>query len=92
MTKLLATEKEFLRVHQKELAEQHPGQFLLIKGEKVHGAFQTFEQGVSEATRLFGAGPCLVRSVEQPEDPPLLDVPALSLGIPLSTRPGDAGS
>ncbi len=87
MTKLLATEKQFLRVHQKELAEQHPGQFLLIKGEKVHGAFQTYEEGVSAAARLFGAGPCLVRSVLQPEDSPPLYVPALALGIPMSIRP-----
>ncbi len=92
MTTLLVTERKFLRAQCKELAKQYPGKYLLIKGETVHGAFPTYEQGVSEAARLFGAGPCLVRSVEQPDDPPPLDVPALSLGIPLSTRPSDAGS
>ena len=94
MTDLLSTEKAFLRAHHKKLAKQYPGQFLLIKGETVHGAFPTYEQGVSEAARLFGAGPCLVRSVQQPEDPPPLNAnaPALSLGIPLSIRANNAGS
>ncbi len=78
----LAKEKAFLQQNQAALAEQHPGKYLLIKGERVYGAFETYDQGVSAGVREFGAGPFLVRSVLQPEDPEAPSIPALSVGVP----------
>ena len=83
MTDLLAKEKTYLKENQAELAAQHPGKYLLIKGDKTHGAFETYEQGVSAGVKLFGAGPFLVRSVLHPEDLEAPSIPALSVGVPL---------
>ena len=81
MTDPLATEKTYLRKNLDELASAHPGKFLLIKGDQVHGAFETYEQGVVEGAKRFGAGPFLVRSVLQPDDPEPLNIPTLTTGI-----------
>ena len=53
----LAKEKVFLKQNQATLAEQYPGKYLLIKGEQVYGAFETYEQGVNAGVQQFGAGP-----------------------------------
>lgn len=90
MTDILATEKEYLRANHKALAAQYPGQFVVVKGAAVHGAFPTYEQGVTEAAKMFGVGPCLVRSVHHPEDPPPVYIPTLALGIPMSSRSAPA--
>ncbi len=78
----LAREKAFLKHNQAGLAERHPGRYLLIKDDEVHGAFETYEQGVSAGVRRFGAGPFLVRSVLHPDDAAAPDIPALSIGVP----------
>ena len=79
----LASEKEFLRAHLDELAAAHPGKYLVIQGEKVYAACETYDQGVSEGLRLLaGKGPFLVRSVLHPEDAEAPRIPALALGIP----------
>ena len=77
----LATEKTYLRTHLDRLASAHPGKFLLIKGDQVHGAFETYKQGVIEGAKQFGAGPFLVRSVLQPDDPEPLNILTLTTGI-----------
>lgn len=83
MADVLETEKSFLVSHQKELAEEHPGKFLLLKGNQVFGAFETYEQGVIEGTTKFGAGPFLVRSVNATSDADAPSIPALSVGMRL---------
>ena len=82
MTDPLTREKKFLKENQKELADQFPGKYLLIKGEKVVGGFETYEQGISEGVKIFGAGPFLVRSVLKPDDAESPSIPALSVGVP----------
>ena len=83
MTDILATEKAYLTANQITLAAQYPGKFLLIKDDAVHGAFETYEQGVKKGVELFGAGPFLVRSVVAVHDPDPPNIPALSIGISL---------
>ena len=83
----LAAEKAYLKEHRKELSEKYPGKYLLIKGQAVHGGFETYEQGVTAGARMFGAGPFLVRSVLRPEDPDAPSIPALSIGAPFVVRP-----
>ncbi|MYH02116.1 MAG: hypothetical protein F4142_05990 [Nitrospira sp. SB0675_bin_23] len=83
MTDPLQQEKNYLQSHQEELAKQYPGKYLLIKGEIVRGAFETYEEGITEGAKMFGAGPFLVRSVLQPNDADAPSIPALSVGVPL---------
>ena len=87
MTDILATEKAFLKANQATLAAEHPGKFLLIKGKTVHGAYQTYDEGVIEGTKLFAVGPFLVRSVTSVDDADAPSIPALSVGIPLVVNP-----
>ena len=83
---VLAREKAFLRAHQTELAEKYPGKYLVIQGETVHGAYETYDEGVTEGVALLGSGPFLVRSVLQSDDE-IVNVPALSVGVPLVVNP-----
>ena len=78
----LAKEKSYLRNHQAELAEKYPGRYLVIQGETVYGAYETYDEGVTQGVARLGAGPFLVRSVLEPEDKPI-EIPALSIGVPL---------
>ena len=79
---LLQTETIYLQEHQEELIEKYRERpYLVIKGEKVYGAYETYKQAVHEAAKDCGKGPCLVRSVYHPEDPEPVDIPALRLGI-----------
>ena len=80
---LLIREKTYLRKHQAELARKYPGrQYVVIQGETVYGAYETYDQGVIEGIKLLGAGPFLVRSWLHPEDPEPVNIPVISLGIP----------
>lgn len=82
MEDLLKVEKAYLKANLAELQKKYPGKYLLIKGEKVHGAFETFKEGVEAGHRLPDMGRCfLVRSVLEPDDPEPLKIPALTLGL-----------
>ena len=87
MTDPLATEKAFLRENREKFASLHPGKFLLIKGEHLYGAFDTYDQGVRKGAAQFNIGPFLVRSVVQAGDLDAPTIPALSLGVPLVANP-----
>ena len=82
MEDVLAKEKAYMREHQEELAEKHPGKYLVIQGETVHGAYETYDEAVNEGVAQLGVGPFLVRSVYQLEDE-VFRVPTLSVGVPL---------
>ncbi|MDE0204550.1 MAG: hypothetical protein OXP66_00765 [Candidatus Tectomicrobia bacterium] len=80
--KILATEKAYLLENLEKLAAEYPGKYLVIQGESVYGAFETYDEGVQQGVALLGSGPFLVRSVLNPDDE-TLTVPALSVGVPL---------
>ena len=82
MEDVLAKEKAYLRDHHAELVEKYPDKYLVIQGEIVHGAYQTYDEAVNEGVAQLGAGPFLVRSVNQLEDE-VFEVPTLSVGVPL---------
>ena len=85
MSDLLATEKQYLNENLERLRKLHPGKYVLIHDEEVLGAFETYDAGVDYGVNNVREKPFLVRSVMKPEDQ-AADVPALSLGIPLSCR------
>ncbi len=86
MAEVLKTERTFLRDNLHELRDQYPGNYLLIKGEKVYGYYETRDQGVEVGISLFGRGPFLVGSVSDPEPDPVV-VPALIAGVPFGGSP-----
>ncbi len=78
---LLATEKSFLIEHQEELAKTYPGKYLVIRGEEVVAACDSYEQGVLAGKELCGEGPFLVRSVHRADEEETLTIPVLALGL-----------
>jgi hypothetical protein len=50
-----------------ELKKHHSGKFVVIHGDDVIGAFDTFENAASDAVLKFGRGPYLIRQVDAPE-------------------------
>ena len=85
VTNLLAVEKAFLERHRESFVTKYPGRYLLIRGEKLHGDFDSREAAVNRGVKLFGVGPFLVRS---PNEAPLrLVAPALTTGVPLVVNP-----
>ena len=78
----VAIERAFWQERRETLAKGRAGKFLLIKGEAVHGVYDTYDSAVDAGIQLFGRGPFWVCSVDQPEPDPLV-VPVLALGVPL---------
>ena len=86
---LLLKERTYLKEHQAELIEKYRDrEYLLIKGEKVYGAYETYKEAVHDGVKRCGRGPFLVRSVYHPEDPEPVSIPALSLGLLFGVGPG----
>ena len=79
---LLSTETTYYQEHREDLERQYPNRFVLIHGDRIHGAYDTKEMAIDAGYRLFGEGPYLVRKVG--EDMPVIFNPALSLGVPLA--------
>ena len=46
------------------LRKHHEGKFVVIKGENLHGAYDTFDAAAAEAERAYGRGPYLIREVK----------------------------
>ena len=82
----VAVEKAFWSEHHAELSEGRAGKFLLIKGEGVHGVYETYDAAVDGGIALFGRGPFWVCDVNKPEPDPLV-IPVLALGVPLVADP-----
>lgn len=85
MTDILAREKQHLHENLEKLRREHPGKYVLIQGNQVIGAFETYDEGVDYGVNTVRGKPFLVRNVMKPEDQAAV-VPALSFGIPLSCR------
>ena len=79
----LATEKAYLKAHLEDLTREFPEKYLLLKGKKAFGSFETYDQGVEAGIRMFGRGPFLVRSTAAPDDGEAPSIPALAVGVPL---------
>ena len=79
---LLSEETTYYRERREDLERQHPNRFVLIHGDRIHGAYDTKEMAIDAGYMLFGEDPYLVRKVG--EDMPVISNPALSLGVPLA--------
>lgn len=84
--KILDVENKYFSAHADEFTKKYPGQFLLIKGEVLHGHYSTLNLAIEEGVTKFGAGPFLVRNTEE-TNPMTLSAPALAVGVPLVADP-----
>ena len=77
----LGAEKAFFTSQREMLARRYPGHYLLIKNEKVIGAYPTFDEAVDAGVEKFDSGPFLVQSADEPLDETPANIPALALGM-----------
>jgi len=75
----LQTEIETYALRESELTKEHLGKFVVIKGEKVMGFFDSIDDALTEGTRQFGLESYLVRRVGDPTQK--IEILALSLGL-----------
>ena len=83
-TRGLDVEIAFFDQHREEFVRKYPARYLLIKGNKLHGDFDTLDAAIIEGVRRFGAGPFLARRAG--EGPLTLSVPARILGVSLAAN------
>ncbi|MCK9209955.1 MAG: DUF5678 domain-containing protein [Ignavibacteriaceae bacterium] len=57
----LSIEFKFYLSHQKELVEKYKGKFLVIKGEKVVGDYDSFENALDHSQKNFELGTFLIQ-------------------------------
>jgi hypothetical protein len=76
---VLETELAYFEEHRAELRSSHPAKFVLIKGDKLLGAYATFEAAYEDGLRQIGNQAMLIRHVDD-EGEFVHSVPALSYG------------
>ena len=78
----LETEISAYEAKREELERHHKGKFVIFHGDEFVGAFDDFNAAASEAIRLFGHGPYLIRQVGVTPEPISASLAAkLGLGI-----------
>ena len=77
----LAEELAYWKANWPEFAKLHPGKHLLIKGSEVIGVFDNHRDAAIVAVKRFGVGPVLVRSIDEPDGGPLIEIPVLGSGV-----------
>jgi hypothetical protein len=63
----LELEMSTYQAHQLELLPQNEGRFVVIKGQEIAGAYDTYEDALQAAYDRYGLGPFLVKRVERSE-------------------------
>jgi hypothetical protein len=76
---ILVEERGFYQENRAALLQQHQGKFVLIKGRKLLGVFDSPDLAYAEGLKLLGNVPMLVIQV-LPEQP-VARFPALQLGL-----------
>jgi hypothetical protein len=72
-------EREFYAAHEAEWASAHLGRFVVVKGERLLGAFESMEQALAAGAASFGSDSFLVRKLGEMQEE--VNIPALSLGL-----------
>ncbi len=76
---VLDRELAFFERQRGELLEHHRGQFAVIKGEHLLGAYTTFEEAFGAGVHELGNQPFLVKMVEEGDG--IVQYPALAVGM-----------
>jgi hypothetical protein len=76
---VLEQERAFYTAHEAEWMAAHPSRFVVVKGERLLGAFDSIEEALAAGAAAFGPQSFLVRRLG--EEPTEVNVPALTLGL-----------
>ncbi|MBI2336143.1 MAG: hypothetical protein HYU97_05220 [Deltaproteobacteria bacterium] len=72
----LKQEQVFFEGQKEKLLQQHEGQFVLIKNQKIHGFFTTEQEAYEKGIELFGAQEMFIKQILKKE--PKHFIPAFS--------------
>jgi len=75
----LELERTFYTKHEAEWMATHPGRFVVVKGERLLGAFDSIEEALAAGAAAFGLQSFLVRRLG--DKPAEVNIPALTLGL-----------
>jgi hypothetical protein len=76
---VLEKETRFFEAQRQALIENHEGQFVVIKGEHLLGAYTTFAEAYEAGVNAYGTESFMVKQVSPEEGQVLL--PALNTGL-----------
>jgi len=76
---VLELERTFYTKHEAEWMATHPGRFVVVKGERLLGAFDSIEEALAAGAAAFGLQSFLVRRLG--DKPAEVNIPALTLGL-----------
>jgi hypothetical protein len=79
MAALLERERAFYGTHEAEWMAAHPGRVMVVKDERLLGAFDSIEEALAAGAAAFGRQSFLVRRLG--EKPAEGRIPALTLGL-----------
>jgi hypothetical protein len=79
MTPALEQERALYEAHETEWAAAHPGRFVVVKGDRLLGAYDSIEQALAAGAASFGPDSFLVRRLGERQEEIL--IPALTLGL-----------
>jgi len=75
----LETELRYFSEHRRELLQQAPGEFALVKGEALIGTFDSEIAAIRHGYRTLGNVPFLVKQITQVDIP--LSFTSFNLGV-----------
>ena len=79
MAALLEQERAYYAAHEVEWEAAHPGRFVVVKNDRLLGAFSPMEDALAAGAASFGLESFLVRKLGQKQDE--VNIPALTLGL-----------
>jgi hypothetical protein len=79
MAALLERERAVYAEHEAEWARVHPGRYVVLKGDRLLGTFDSIEQALAAGAASFGLDSFLVRKLGEKQDE--INIPALTLGL-----------
>ena len=79
MAALLEQERTFYAAHEAEWMNAHPGRFVVVKGERLLGAFDSMEEALAAGAAAFGLQSFLIRRLGEKQAE--VNIPALTLGL-----------
>ena len=79
MTPELEQERALYAAHETEWAAAHPGRFVVVKGDRLLGTFDSIEQALAAGAASFGLDSFLVRRLGERQEE--VHIPALTLGL-----------
>ena len=74
---VLKEEVAFFEKHRREFLQKAPGKFALVKGEELHGFFDTDEAAYEAGVETFGLESFLIKQVL--EEDQIHEIPVLSV-------------